>query len=80
MLPGRGMSRDIQMQLYESRLRLKLEMQAALRCTKKDQKIRLVDRWKREYPPVVWEELLRVARKPEVARVIADWYLEKPDT
>jgi len=47
-------------------------------CTRKAQKIKLVNRWKREYPPIVWEEMLRVARKRDVARAIADWVLEKP--
>ena len=69
---------DIQMQLYESRVRLQREIRAALLCTRKAQKIKLVNRWKREYPPIVWEEMLRVARKTDVARAIADWVLEKP--
>jgi hypothetical protein len=47
-------------------------------CTSKAQKIRLVQRWKRKYPPIVWEELLRVARDRKVALAIADWVLEKP--
>jgi hypothetical protein len=38
----------------------------------------LVNRWKRDYPPIVWEELLRVARNRRVALAIADWVLEKP--
>jgi hypothetical protein len=28
----------------------------------------------------LWEQLLSVARKPEVAKKVADWYLEKPNT
>jgi hypothetical protein len=57
---------------------LQREIRAALLCTRKSQKIKLVDRWKRDYPPIVWEEMLRVARKRDVARAIADWVLEKP--
>ena len=74
------MSLDIRMRLYESRLRLKVEMQAALRCTRKVQKVKLVERWKRDYPEVVWQEMLRVARNRACAEVIADWHLEKPIT
>jgi len=74
------MSLAIQMHLYECRLRLKLEMQAALRCTRKSQKVKLVERWKQDYPEVVWQEMLRVARNRAVAQVIAEWCLEKPGT
>ncbi len=78
MQRGTDIYAAIQTQLYESRVRLQREIRAALLCTRKSQKIKLVERWKREYPPIVWEELLRVARNKEVARAIADWVLEKP--
>ncbi len=78
MQPETDTYRDIQMRLYASRVRLQQETRAALMCTSKAQKIRLVQRWKREYPPIVWEELLRVARDRKVALAIADWVLEKP--
>jgi|LakMenE18May11ns_1017448.scaffolds.fasta_scaffold6714289_1 hypothetical protein len=78
MQPGTDTYRDIQMQLYESRVRLQRETRAALLCIRKAQKIKLVNRWKRDYPPIVWEELLRVARNRRVALAIADWVLEKP--
>lgn len=79
-LRGRGMSPDIQMRLYESRELFRREIRAALSCTRKSQKIKLVKRWQEQYPPILWEQLLSVARKPEVAKKIADWYLEKPNT
>ena len=70
----------MQRQLYESRELFRREIRAALYCTRKAQKIKLVKRWQEQYPPILWEQLLSVARKHEVARAIADWELEKPIT
>jgi len=64
-------------QLRESRLKFKMEMQAALSCRTKKQKLDLVARWKSQYSPTSVEELLRVARNKPIAGEIANWDVDK---
>jgi len=58
---------------------LKREMQAciaALKCTSKTQ--RLLQRWKRKYPPEVYAELLRISRNPAERKAVANWIIVEP--
>jgi hypothetical protein len=64
-------------QLRESRLKFKMEMQAALSCRTPQQKRDLVARWKSEYSPISVNELLRVARNKPIAGEIANWDVDK---
>jgi len=68
--------KDTQMQLYESRLRLKREMQRALSCISPKVKRMLAAEWEDKYSPIFYKELLNCARNKEVARAIADWHVE----
>jgi hypothetical protein len=64
-------------QLYESRLKLKGEMRAALLCRTKKEKLDLVKRWKLEYSPTSVNEMLRIAKNKSAAGDIANWDIEK---
>jgi hypothetical protein len=64
-------------ELYESRVRLRAEMRAALSCRTKKQKLDLVQRWKSEYSPTSVEEMLRIARNKSTAGEIANWDIDK---
>lgn len=57
------------------REQMKREMGAALRCRTKAQKIKLVEKWKRLYEPIVWEQYLACARVRSVMVAIANWDL-----
>ena len=64
-------------QLYESRVRLRAEIRAALSCRTKKQKLDLVKRWKSEYSPTSVAEMLRIARNKSTAGEIANWDIDK---
>jgi hypothetical protein len=67
--------RDMQTQLYESRLRLKKEMQRALSCISPKAKRMLAAEWEDKYSAIFYKELLNCARNRDAARTIADWQL-----
>lgn len=73
------MAASLEEGLYESRLMLKTEMARALKCRTAGGKRRLVEEWKRKYPAVVWEQMLRCARHPDACRAIAGWNLDDFD-
>ena len=67
--------KDIQTQLYESRLRLKREMQRALSCISPKAKRMLAAEWEEKYSSIFYKELLSCAKNKEAAKSIADWQL-----
>ena len=67
--------KDIQTQLYESRLRLKREMQRALSCISPKAKRMLASEWEDKYSAIFYKELVSCARNKDAARTIADWQL-----
>jgi len=67
--------KDTQTQLYESRLKLKREMQRALSCISPKAKRMLASEWEDKYSAIFYKELLNCARNRDAARTIADWQL-----
>ena len=67
--------KDTQTQLYESRLRLKREMQRALSCISPKAKRMLAAEWEDKYSAIFYKELLSCAKNKEAAKSIADWQL-----
>lgn len=67
---------DIQLQLYQSRKRLKVEMQKALSCISPAAKRKIAARWREEYSELFYNELLSLARNKSIAREIANWDLD----
>lgn len=72
-----GTDKDTQMQLYESRLRLKREMQRALSCISPKAKRLLVAEWEDKYSAIFYRELLNCARSRDVSETIANWKLDE---
>jgi hypothetical protein len=68
---------DTQMRLYNSRLRLKREMQRALSCISPGAKRYLAKEWKEKYSDIVYKELIRCARNRDAAETISKWDLDK---
>jgi hypothetical protein len=68
--------KDMQMQLYESRLRLKREMQRALSCISPKAKRLLVAEWEDKYSAIFYRELINCARSRDASEKIANWKLE----
>ena len=68
---------DTQMRLYNSRLRLKKEMQRALSCISPGAKRYLAKEWKEKYSDIVYKELIRCARNRDAAETISKWNLDK---
>ena len=71
------MSLSIEEQLRQSRLNLQREVRLALSCKDNNEKLLLVQRWKREYPPLYVKELIAVAKNKKVAADILAWDLDK---
>ena len=69
--------RDIQKELYNSRMRLKAEMNRALSCISKPSKRKLAAEWQEKYSALFYKELIACAKNKQVCRTIADWQLEK---
>ena len=69
--------KDMQMQLYESRLRLKREMQRALSCISPKAKKLLAKEWEDKYSAIFYKELLSCARSRDVSETIANWKLDE---
>ena len=65
------------MRLYNSRLRLKREMQRALSCISPGAKRYLAKEWKEKYSDIVYKELIRCARNRDAAETISKWDLDK---
>ena len=72
-----GTDKDTQMQLYESRLQLKREMQRALSCISPKAKRLLVAEWEDKYSAIFYKELLSCARSRDVSEKIANWKLDE---
>jgi hypothetical protein len=63
-------------QLYESRLCFKIEMQRVIQCHTDDEKIALLETWKKTYSEGRVNDLIKCA-KDKVNRVkVANWILE----
>jgi len=69
--------KDMQTELYNSRLRLKKEMQRALSCISPSAKKKLAREWEDKYSALFYKELLSCAKNKQVAVHIADWNLER---
>jgi hypothetical protein len=69
--------KDTQMELYNSRLRLKREMQRALSCISKASKRKLAAEWEDKYSALFYRELINCAKNKQVAMEIADWTEER---
>lgn len=69
--------KDMQMELYESRLRLKREMQRALSCIRPSSKRKLAAEWREKYSEIFYQELLNCARNKDVAAHISRWDVDK---
>jgi hypothetical protein len=69
--------KDIQQELYNSRQRLKWEMNRALSCISKSSKRKLAQEWEEKYSALFYKELVSCAKNKQVCRTIADWQLEK---
>ena len=65
--------KDTQTQLYESRLRLKREMQKALSCISPKAKRLLAAEWEDKYSAIFYRELINCARSRDVSETIANW-------
>ena len=62
-------------QLYESRLCFKIEMQRVIQCHTNDEKIALLETWKKTYSEGRVNDLIKCA-KDKVNRVkVANWQL-----
>lgn len=59
-------------QLKKSRQTVAKELQAALKCRTADEKQALVKRWKKDYSPLMANQLLTLARSKH-AKEIAGW-------
>jgi len=63
-------------QLYESRLCFKIEMQRVIQCHTNDEKIALLETWKKNYSEGRVNDLIKCA-KDKVNRVkVANWEFE----
>jgi len=63
-------------QLYESRLCFKIEMQRVIQCHTNDEKIALLETWKKNYSEGRVNDLVKCA-KDKVNRVkVANWEFE----
>jgi hypothetical protein len=63
-------------QLYESRLCFKIEMQRVIQCHTNDEKIALLETWKKTYSEGRVNDLIKCA-KDKVNRVkVANWEFE----
>jgi hypothetical protein len=72
-------SKDTQMALYVSRVKLKREMARALSCIKPAAKRALAAEWRETYSEMFYKELIRCAKNKEVAATIAEWNLDSFD-
>ena len=69
--------KDMQEQLYNSRMKLKREMQRAIQCIKPSSKRKLAAEWKEKYSEIFYKELISCARNKDVRVEIAYWTEER---
>jgi len=69
--------KDTQEQLYNSRLKLKKEMQRAISCIRPAAKRKLVAEWQSTYSELFYKELLACAKSKPVRFEIANWTTER---
>jgi hypothetical protein len=72
-----GTDKDTQEQLYNSRMRLKREMQRAISCIRPAAKRKLVAEWQSMYSELFYQELLACAKSKSVRQEIANWTTER---
>ena len=72
-------SKDTQMALYVSRVKLKREMARALSCIKPAAKRALAAEWRETYSELFYKELIRCAKNKPVAATISEWDLDSFD-
>ena len=72
-------SKDTQMALYVSRVKLKREMARALSCIKPAAKRALAAEWRETYSELFYKELIRCAKNKAVAATISEWDLDSFD-
>jgi hypothetical protein len=70
-------NKDVQQELYASRLRLKKEMQRALACMSSTAKRKLAREWEEKYSALFYKELVACAKNKKVSVEIADWTEER---
>jgi len=69
--------KDMQEQLYNSRMKLKREMQRAIQCIKPSSKRKLAAEWKEKYSELFYKELISCAKNKDVRVEIAYWTEER---
>jgi hypothetical protein len=52
-----------------------IQMQRALKCRTKKQKIKLASEWKEKYSALMYKELIACAKDKQVCANIANWEL-----
>jgi hypothetical protein len=67
------LQKDMQQQLYASRVKLRREMQRALACISKPSRRKLAAEWKKTYSEIFYQELVNCARNKQVRLQIARW-------
>lgn len=70
------MNEDTRLALYQTRKRLKLEMQRALSCISPASKRRLAAEWQEKYSALFYKELIACAKNKDACREIANWDLD----
>ena len=70
------MNEDMKLALYQTRKRLKVEMQRALSCISPAAKRKIAQRWQTEYSELFYRELIACAKNKEGMREIANWDLD----
>lgn len=60
-------------QLLQTRVDLMIQMQRALACRTKRQKIKLAREWKAKYSELMYKELIACAKDKRVRANIANW-------
>jgi hypothetical protein len=71
------MKSSIEQQLYATRLDFKAQMQRAIKCRTKKQKIKLANEWKEKYSEIAYKELIACARSEYYRSRIANWNLDE---
>ena len=69
---------DIQMQLYNSRLKLRAEMRKAIQCISPASKRKLAKEWAEVYSEIFYKELIRCAKRKDIAYHFANWDIQEP--
>ena len=67
---------DTLTELYNSRMRLKREMQRAIQCIKPSAKRKLAAEWKEKYSELFYRELISCAKNKAVCMEIGSWQLD----